>query len=142
MSKVWKWILGIVLVLAVVAIVAAGVFVWQNHMFAFTSARAMPFNRAPNLQRVPQGYVMPMRPGFNDEYGFGPMMRVGRRGLSPFFGGLFILGWIVRLGILGLLLYGAYWLGKRNARVAFDAKPAVASTPAAEPPAAPTPNAE
>jgi len=52
------------------------------------------------------------------EFGFdrvhGPMMR-GRG-----FGHFFFPGGLVKLIFFGALLYGAYWLGKRNARVVFD----------------------
>jgi hypothetical protein len=49
----------------------------------------------------------------------GPMMgpRGGRFGL---FGPFLFLGWLARLAFFGALLYGAYWLGKRNARVVLD----------------------
>ncbi|HEY6071893.1 MAG TPA: hypothetical protein VIV15_00520, partial [Anaerolineales bacterium] len=76
-----------------------------------------------------------------DEFGFraGPMMRGGRG-----FGGLFFLGglgWLARLAFFGLLLYGAYWLGRRNARVVVDPRTPATSVPAPEPPSDPTPPA-
>lgn len=123
MRKIWKWILGIVLVLVIVAVVAALGFAWQSHRMFVTSYRESPFGN--------EGYGPMMQRG-NDGWGQPPM--TGRRaggwdhhmtgGYSPFFGGLFLLGGLLKLAIFLGLLYGAYWLGKRNARIALDPAPA------------------
>jgi hypothetical protein len=41
----------------------------------------------------------------------------------PFGGGFALFGGLVRLAFFGLVLYGVYWLGRRNARIALDPKP-------------------
>jgi hypothetical protein len=58
--------------------------------------------------------------------GRGPMM-VGRH-FFPFFGGFMLIGGLVKLVFFGALLYFAYWLGKRNARITLDPKPAAPSS--------------
>ena len=130
MKTIWKWVLGVLLVMLVVAGLFGAAFLWRGQM-AGVSFRSMPFHRT--LDNAP------MMPGQDFDRRLGPMMRDGR-GFRPF-GGLFALGGgLVRLVIFGLLLYGAYWLGRRNARVVVDAR-APAPTPPApqassqEPPA-------
>lgn len=103
MSKTWKWILGIVIglvVLAGVGFVAANYFGF-GHMAYY--GRTAYFNH-------------PMM----DDHGFGtrdfrqPMM--GGRGFYPF-GGFFFLGGLLRLifplGILALVGYFSYRAGKK-----------------------------
>ena len=113
MNKVWKWILGIVIVLVVMAAVAGVIYLWQTHPAMAFAPRNVPFG--PNHP----GWNGPRR--FAD--GYGPMMR--HRGFGfPFLGGFILLGGLVKLAIFGALLYFAYWLGKRNARITLDPKPA------------------
>ncbi len=133
MSKTLKWVLGIVAVLVVLALIAGGVWWFQNRAQLMTAyqlnaprpnAQATP--GAPNGQNGPFGYR-----NFNDGrrypgsgFGFGPMM--GRRpfmNMGPFmpFGmGFFFLGGLFRLIIpLGILILVAilfYQLGKRAGR--------------------------
>jgi hypothetical protein len=57
-----------------------------------------------------------------------------RRNGFGHFGPLVFLGGLVRLAFFGALLYGAYWLGKRNARVTLDPAPVA---PPVEPDATP-----
>ena len=105
MKNIWKWVLGILVVLVIVAVVGAAAFMWRGHMnVAFSSGRGMPF-------------------GFNQ--GQDPMMRGG----FGLFGGLFALGGLLKLAFFGALLYGAYWLGKRNTRVVMDTPPAAPVQP-------------
>jgi hypothetical protein len=109
MKNLWKWVLGIVLVLMAAGAVAVIAFAWRNHVLSGSSFRAMPLDRRWE-NPVPRDF---------DGGRHGPMMRLpgGRFGL---FGPFIFLGGLARLAIFGALLYGAYWLGKRNARVVLD----------------------
>ncbi len=48
------------------------------------------------------------------------------------FGGFFLLGGLVKLVLFLGVIYGAYWLGRRNARIALDPKPAERVEPASQ----------
>jgi hypothetical protein len=138
MSKIWKWILGILLILVIVAGVAALGFVWQSHRMAVTSYRP-PFGResnGPMMQRGNDGWG---QPPMGRHFDGGPHSMMG--GYPPFFGGLFLLGGLLKLAIFIGLLYGAYALGRRNARITLDPKPAapVAEVPAPEAETPPAP---
>jgi len=110
MSKTWKWILGIVLGL----VILAGV--------GFLAANFFGFGHMSFWGR-PAYYGHPMM----DDYGFGnrapmddfrnfrhPMM--GGRGFYPL-GGFFLLGGLLRLifplGVLALVAYFSYRAGKK-----------------------------
>ncbi len=147
MKTVWKWILGIVIVLVVAGLVVGAVFMWQ-HRPTF-SMRSAPFayrqyqQNAPNAPSTPnpqnnnQGKptspngTMPNRPmmGRGFGYGRGPMMMGRGFGYSPMMGrggfgygsmmhrgfGFFQFFFrLAELAVFGLLLYGAYWLGRRS----------------------------
>lgn len=129
MSKTWKWILGIVLVLVLVGAMFAIGFMWQSHM-SIGWGRTMPFDQDWNspMQRGQWNQRVP-----GDQWNH-PMMN--SRGFTPF-GGFAMLGGLVRLVLFFGLLYGAYWLGRRNARIALDP-----TKPAAPVDAPPTPEAE
>ncbi len=131
MKTVWKWLLGILVVVLVVGAFFAAGFFMRTHMLVGNAAVA-PFHQGLNSGPMMRG---------GDDFGFraGPMMRGGRG-----FGGLFFLGglgWLARLAFFGLLLYGAYWLGRRNARVVVDPRAPAPAVPAPEPPSDPTPPA-
>jgi hypothetical protein len=114
MNRFWKWtlgILGILILLTVIAIPFA-----LHHRFGFNMARGFEGGHGPMLQN---------HHGFGFDRFHGPMM-VGR-GFGHGHGIFFLFGGLLKLAFLAALLYGAYWLGKRNARVVLD--PA-ASTPA------------
>lgn len=116
MSKTWKWILGIVLVMVLVGAMFAIGFMWQTHTVTGWN-RIMPFEQNWNspMQRDNWNQRVP-----GDQWNH-PMMNT--RGFTPF-GGFFMLGGLVRPILFFGLLYGAYWLGRRNARIAIDPKPA------------------
>jgi hypothetical protein len=125
MKNIWKWILGILLVVLVVGALAAAAFMWRGYL------RSVSFREMPAQRGWGNG---PMTRGDNFGRPMGPLMRVGL-GFRPF-GGLFsMLGGVVRLAFFGALLYGAYWLGRRNARVVMEPR-----APGAPPPAAPAPD--
>jgi hypothetical protein len=126
MNKVWKWILGILLALVVVAALAGLVLLWMHHpaLMAF-GPRAMH----PGPSTVPFGSSGPRV--FQGDHG--PQMH-GRH-FFPFFGGLLLLAGLVKLAFFGALLYGAYWLGRRNARLVMD--PSTPAAPAVKPDQAP-----
>lgn len=114
MRKIWKWILGIVLVLVLVSAMFAIGYMWQTHM---ATGRGMPFEQYQNspMQRGGWNQQVP------DNQRNHPMMN--RRSFAPF-GGFILLGGLMRLALFFGLLYGAYWLGRRNARIALDPAPA------------------
>jgi hypothetical protein len=136
MKNIWKWILGIVLIVVVIAGLAGAVFAVHNMMAANIANRQVVINPVPRGTPGPQGEEGrrngngPMQGGFRGwhEPGRAPMMDGGRFGFSPFragapfhrpfhFGpGFMILGGLMRLiplALLALLLVGAYLLGKR-----------------------------
>jgi hypothetical protein len=101
MSKVWKWIIGILIVLVVVAVVVGGVVMVRNRAFMASRVRPMTYATgptrpnaqgtpnapfAPNAQGTPRvpntapnGQRGPMMPyGFNGQRG--PMMPYGYNG--------------------------------------------------------------
>ena len=135
MSKTWKWILGIVLGL----VILFGVVFVAANFFGFGH---MSFRGGPAYFNHPM----------MDDYGFGnrapmggyqnfrqPMM--GGRGFYPF-GGLFILGGLLRLifplGILALVGYFSYRAGKKAGMNAGLAAPEAVPVIDAEPGEPPT----
>lgn len=129
MKKVWKWILGIILVLVVVAALVAVPFVMRNYMAANVGTGALPQARGWNGGPMMRGNYGPQgqqgqTPGRYNGPG-GPMMGGGHYfergyshfgGFTPFSFGLMFLGGLLRLiplALFGLLLYGVYQLGKR-----------------------------
>ena len=160
MKNIWKWILGIILILVVVVALVAVPFIMRNAMTTNFSLRATQQQAAPGANPQapgvnPQGNGGPMKNrnfggqrqgpgGFG--YQRGPMMGNGRNfergfprfgGFAPFGFGFMFLGGLLRLiplALLGLLLYGVYQLGKR-AGMRSTTVPAPVATQA-EPPAA------
>jgi hypothetical protein len=110
MNRFWKWTLGILGILIVLAILAIPFAL--HHRFGFSAARGFDNWHGPMLRD---------HHGFGVDRFHGPMMH-GRG-----FGRFFFLGGFVKLIFFSALLYGVYWLGKRNARVVLD--------PATSPPA-------
>jgi hypothetical protein len=129
MSKTWKWIIGILIALAVLAIVVAVPV--SMHYFGARNYAQYPeqgfqrgFERGPGMMgRYPGGdndqYYGMMRPGYAYP---GGMMR--GHGFFPF-GGVFT--GLIGLAILGLAIYGVVAL--------FTRKPAPAPAPVAAAPA-------
>ena len=117
MKSIWKWILGILVVVLVLGAVGFAAYTWTSHS-GFMMAR---------------GWDGPMmRGGWDHGWNDGPMMMSGHGGFSSFFGSFALLGGLVKLAFFGALLYGAYWLGKRNACVVMDAPPAASAEPATQ----------
>jgi len=122
MKNIWKWVLGIVVALVIVAGLVGLGFVMYNRMTAVRAQRIVPNSQTWNgpLNRVPGGQITPRTM---------PMM--GNRGVGRGFGffapGLMFFGLLGRLipfAILILLLYVAYQLGKRNVPASATAAPA------------------
>jgi hypothetical protein len=133
---IWKWVLGIVVVLLVCAVLGGVGFFFARGSGA-NLVRAMP---------VPGrgSWSMPMHPGFHGPNGgqqdFGPgmyghMRMHGYGGFFPFGMGFMMLGGLFRLLIplvlIALVGVGAYLLGRNSAR------PATVSPAAPPPPEAP-----
>lgn len=126
MKKIWKWILGIVLVLVLIAVVG---FAWQY--FAIHSLGiAMMDEYGRGEWRMPMQDGRDFTPQFH-----APMM--GRRGFFPY-GGFFFLGGLLRLiipiGALALVIYLAYRAGK-NAGMEAAQRSELPAAPVAESPA-------
>lgn len=127
MSRAWKWILGIVGVLIILAVVAGGVWLLANRASRIAAVR--PFAAQPNNQTAPFGpngqYFPNGRRGFGNDgrgpfggNGFrGPMMGNRFLGFGPFGMGMFFLGGLLRLivplGLFVLVAFIFYQLGKR-----------------------------
>jgi hypothetical protein len=110
MKKIWKWVIGIVLGLVVLALlVGAG--------FAFRTGSLGCGARARN--------------GFDqDGRGFGMMPYGGMHrgfGMMPF-GGFF--GGLISLGVLALIVLGILWLVRSLRKPAVPAAPVVPAVPA------------
>ncbi len=127
MSKIWKWTLwipGILIVLGIIAIPFA-----MHFAFGFGPAHSFTSWHGPMMQN-PHGFSF-------DRFHW-PMMHRRRFGLlgNP----IFFFGGLIKLAFFGALLFGAYWLGKRNARVVLDSStnsPAPAPAAPVEPEAKP-----
>ncbi len=124
MNKTLKWILGIAAVLVLVAALFAVGFMWRSHMAggwdevrSFDGQWSHPMMRdnwdGPR-QRGDWNHPMTHAPG--------ACAGVNSRRFSPF-GGFFFFGGLVKFALFAGLLYGAYWLGRRNARITLDPKP-------------------
>jgi hypothetical protein len=100
MKKVWKWIIGIVLVIVVLAVLVGVSFIVRSDFHAGrVDVEAGPgyYQRGPEM--MPYGGFSHMRrPG---------MMSYGRMPMGGFFSGLFSLGFLV------LLVLGIIWFVQR-----------------------------
>lgn len=139
MSKTWKWILGILAVLLIVGVFFTIGYAWRTQNYGMTPYRMMPYDQNWNgpMGRGNDGWSHPQMWDRSDGWSH-PMMD-GGRGFIPF-GGFFVLGGILRFALFIGLLYGAYWLGRRNARIALD--PSAGSGPAAPVANSPAPQAD
>ncbi len=132
MKKVWKWILGIVIVLVVVAAIVGVVLLVHNGFPANLTHRAAGFPQS----RSWNGPMMGRAPGR-----FGMMPQGGRFGFMPFgtgFGlGFFVLSGFLRvivpLGVLVLVAYIFYQMGKRAGATSTANVPTPTPPPAAQP---------
>jgi hypothetical protein len=116
MKKVWKWVIGILVVLVIVAALVGGAFLLRSHFVNITSSARLNLpgqipGKGPGLRGGPEGFPG-MRPFGNNNWGGhgmymrGPgMMGFGRR--MPF-GGFF--GGLICLGFLALIVLGVIWL--------------------------------
>ena len=131
MSKTLKWVLGILAVLVVVAVIVGAVWVWQNRtqmMAGYGPNASQPNFRvtpgAPNGSNYPFG-----QRGYDND-GNRPMHGWGFRGpgmggrffrAGPFRMGFFLLRGLLRLivpmGLLVLVAFAFYQLGKRSRQV-------------------------
>jgi hypothetical protein len=107
MKKVWKWVIGIVVGLVIVAALVGAAFLVRSHFVVNQVARL----EAPGL-RIQRPEMMPFGHGEWGGRGWAMhspgMMAYGRR--MPF-GGLF--GGLFSLGLLALVVLGIIWLVRR-----------------------------
>ena len=136
MKKVWKWVIGIVIALVIVAALVAGAILMRNHYANLTNIAKYS---VPGVQ-VPDndfGRRFPgMRPFRDDGWGWRgmPMLGPGMMGFGRHFPFFNFLGGLFCLGVLALLVLGIIWL------VRVLRKPAASST-VIVPAAAPVPTA-
>jgi hypothetical protein len=133
MKTVWKWVLGILIVVLVIVAAMFGMrYLVSKGYITMPAGMAWRMDRRFGDQKSFQEFNNP-HDGFGP--GNGPMMNgrpdfggyglMGRgRGFGHFGMAFMFIGGLFRLVVFGALLYGAYWLGKRNARVTLDPTPA------------------
>jgi hypothetical protein len=121
MNKVWKWIIGIVIALVVVAALVGGAFLLRSQFNEVRNVQlARPVQQAPGTGNTPfneNGEGQRGWPGMMPYGGRGYHMRgpgmMGFGGRMPFAG---IVGGLFCLGFLALVVFGIVWLvsGRRN----------------------------
>ena len=133
MKNIWKWILRIIIVLALLAIPFTLHYTLGNNFIRGFDGRFPMMGDGgwnhPGMRDMHRGLGNPY--SFNQGFGMH-----GFGFFSPFM----FLGGLVKLVFFGALLYGAYWLGRRNARLALDPAhvvPMVVPAPPEEPVPAP-----
>ena len=140
MKKVWKWVIGVVVVLVILAILVGGAFVLRNHLMnvgglsrvirpgvQFPGNRQLPAPNNGNNGTNGNG-TRRMMPFGNGGWGARGMY-MGGFGMLGFgrmmpFGGLF--GGLVSLGILVLIVLAIIWLAGNLRRPAVLAAAPVA----------------
>ena len=118
MKTIWKWVLGILIALIVIAAILLGMRALVDNGYI----------AGPGMYAWHRGY------GFDKSYGFDEWDRPARfdcprgwdypHGGMVFFSPFFFLHGLLKLAVFAGLLYGAYWLGTRNARITLDSAPA------------------
>ncbi len=151
MRAVWKWIIGILVVLVVLAAIVGGAWVLRNHFAAMphrivqVGPRTYPAPNAPNSPNTPNSPNVPN--GQNPYYGQGPyyyggpMMPYGRHGyempmmrgrgfglLGPILG---LIGFLFFVGIVVLIVLVVLALVRRTAHTGAVIPPVAAATTAA-----------
>ena len=131
MKNIWKWILGILLIVVIVAGLVGAAFAIHNSMTARFAYRLNGPGGAPNIQPNPGPQS---KPGFPEPGMWGRFPGEHRSMFGHGFGfgpAFFLLGGLMRLiplVLVILLIVGAYLLGRRSqAPVMATAGAAVAS---------------
>jgi hypothetical protein len=135
MTKVLKWILGILAVMVLLAVLAgAGYMIYTHWNGGWMMDRSAWRDFSPRNGLPERDYRMPMQPfERRGSVPFGMMPHGGmpfggmRGGFFPF---NFILGGLLRLGLLALLVYGAVMLWRSLRR---PQSAAVAAAPGSAP---------
>jgi hypothetical protein len=116
MKTIWKWILGIVLVLVVVGALVAVPLVMRNYALANVEQRAViqqqdrPGRGSDDWQGPGYGR---MGPGMMGRGGYSRFGGVPPFGMGFMMAGMFVRG-LIPLALFGLLLWGAYTYGRRS----------------------------
>jgi hypothetical protein len=126
MKKAWKWVIGIVLGLVVLALLVGAGFMLRNNFHAYRgelpNGRSFT-DRGPGMMPY-GGFEQGRGPGMMGNGGFGHGRGPGMMVFGGFFGGLF------SLGFLALVVLGIIWL-VRNLRKPQTIVAAPAAVPAA-----------
>ena len=108
MSNFWKWIVGIVILLVVGTSLMVGSHLLLAGLNPVDSSERIIGFRGPGMMGN-YGYSSS---GMMDDYGFSAYRYGG--GMHGF--GHMSFGWLGPLLVLGLIGYGAYWLGTRQSK--------------------------
>jgi hypothetical protein len=133
MRKVWKWVIGIVVALVVIAAIVGGAFLLHARLgnMAYIARSNRPQVQVPGNRQIPYGnrgegqpFLPNQRPG---------MMPFGRGGWGMRGPGMMGFGWrfplagligcLLGLGILALVVLGIIWLVRRQRKSAMAAAP-------------------
>jgi hypothetical protein len=130
MRAIWKWIIGIAIVLVVVGLIVGGVFLVRSHLYnGIARVVQVPGGRVPFNGRQPYNGPNWMMPYGGRGY---PMMggRFGF-GLAPFVG---ILGFLFFAGLVTLVILGIIWLARSQRRPQATATPMTMTAAQTPPP--------
>ena len=131
MSRTWQWILGILAGIVVIGLIVGAVFMWQNHMAWWGPGGFAASGGDPQQGPVgPYGYEG-YRRYHMDNWGWGMPMHgggyPGSYGYTPFGTGFMIVAGLLRLllplGLLALVAYVFYQMGKRAGGASATAAP-------------------
>jgi len=123
MKNIWKWIIGIVLGLVILALLVGAGFAFRTGSLGCGARARSGFDQ--------DGRSFGMMPYDGMHRGFGMMHYGGMHrgfGMMPF-GGLF--GGLISLGVLALIVLGILWLVRSLRKPAVPAAPVVPAVPAA-----------
>jgi len=132
MRTVWKWIIGIAIVLVVLGVLVGGAFLLRSFFNSNGVPRIVqvvpPNNQVPNGTAPFYGRGPNRGPGWMMPYGRHGFPMMGGRGfgLFPFAG---IIGFLFFAALVALVVLGIIWLVRRQSRpLAMATPPAAAAT--------------
>ena len=129
MKKVWKWIIGIVVVLVIVAVLVGGALMLRSHFanVVYNTRVSRPGVQVPGNGKFPNGQRG--WPGGMMPYGYGGRGHMGGFGMMNPLGGIF--GGLISLGFLALIVLGIIWVVRSLRKPTVASAPVAATTPSA-----------